>query len=84
MADSAGFADTRERILGALRLLLDAGAADGTLRADVDPEDVMRVVNASWFLPDGPTWRDTLGRMLGLVIDGLRYGAADRSRQPAR
>jgi hypothetical protein len=71
------FAETRERILGALRLLLDAGAADGTLRADVGPEDLMRVINASWYLPDGPQWRDTVGRMLDLVIDGLRHGAPD-------
>jgi AcrR family transcriptional regulator len=73
-SDSAVFMDCRGRILGALRMLLAAGAADGTLRADVDPEDVMRIVNASWFLPDGPEWRSTVGRMLGLVIDGLRYG----------
>jgi AcrR family transcriptional regulator len=69
------FTDTRERILGALRLLLDAGARDGTLRTDVTPEDVMCVINASWYLPDGPQWRATVGRMLGLVIDGLRYSA---------
>jgi AcrR family transcriptional regulator len=83
-SDSPVFADTRERILGALRLLLDAGAADGTLRADVDPGDVMRIINASWYLPGGPQWRDTVGRMLDLVIDGLRYGAPDRSQQPTR
>ena len=83
-ADSSVFADTRERILRALRLFLEAGAADGTLRTDVDPEDVMRIVNASWYLPDGPEWRDSVGRMLALVIDGLRYGAPDRVRQPTR
>ena len=75
-SDSPLFAVTRERILGALRLLLDAGAAAGTLRADVDPKDVMRVINGIWYLPDGPEWRDDVGRMLGLVIDGLRYGSA--------
>ncbi len=83
-SDSSVFADTRGRILGALRQLLEAGAADGTLRADVDPEDVMRIINASWYLPDGPEWRDTVGRMLDLVIDGLRYGTPDRVQQPTR
>ena len=73
-SDSPLFADTRERILGALRLLLEAGAAAGTLRADVDPRDVMRVMNGIWYLPPGPDWRETVGRMLDLVIDGLRYG----------
>jgi AcrR family transcriptional regulator len=67
---------TREQILGALRLLLDAGVRSGTLRADVEPRDVMRVVNCIWYLPDGPQWREDVGRMLDLVIDGLRYGVS--------
>lgn len=73
------FAETREQILGALRLLAEAGARDGTLRADVDPADVMRVMNGIWYLPDGPEWRESVGKMLRLVIDGLRYGALDRA-----
>jgi len=83
-SDSPVFADTRQRIVAAVRRLLDAGARDGTLRADVDPEDVLRIVNASWILPDGPEWRDTVGRMLGLVIDGLRYGSARCPSEPSR
>jgi AcrR family transcriptional regulator len=73
-SDSPLFAETRARILDAVGLLLAAGAADGTLRADVEPKDVMRVMNGIWYLPDGPEWRDDVGRMLDLVIDGLRYG----------
>jgi AcrR family transcriptional regulator len=75
-SDSPLYAETRARILGAVRLLLEAGAASGTLRADVDPTDVIRVVNGIWYLPDGPEWRADVGRMLDLVIDGLRYGCA--------
>jgi AcrR family transcriptional regulator len=80
-SDSPLFAETRALILGALRLLLDAGARAGTLRADVDPGDVLRVMNGIWFLPDGPEWRETVGRMLDLVIDGLRYGASRSARR---
>ena len=83
-SDAPLFADTRERILSALRLLLDAGAEAGTLRGDVAPEDVMRVINGIWYLPSGPEWRDTVGRMLDLVIDGLRYGVPDRAQQRTR
>ena len=36
-SDAPMFAETRERILGALGVLLDAGAASGTLRPDVEP-----------------------------------------------
>jgi hypothetical protein len=78
-SDSPLFAETREQILGALRLLLDAGAADGTLRVDVDPKDVMRVINGIWYLPGGPEWREAVGKMLDLVIDGLRYGVPGQS-----
>jgi AcrR family transcriptional regulator len=75
-SDSPLFAQTRARILDALGLLLQAGAASGRLRADVDARDVMRVINGIWYLPKGPEWRTDVGRMLDLVIDGLRYGTA--------
>jgi AcrR family transcriptional regulator len=80
-SDSPLFAETRERIRRALRLLLETGAATGTLRADVNPTDVMRVINGIWYLPAGPEWRADVGRMLDLVIDGLRYGVADRAER---
>jgi hypothetical protein len=83
-SDSPLFAQTRERILGALRLLLDAGAASGTLRSDVDPKDVIRIINGIWHLPNGPQWREDVGRMLELVIDGLRYGVPESGQRPAR
>jgi AcrR family transcriptional regulator len=83
-SDSPLFAQTRERILAALRLLLEAGAASGTLRADVDPTDVMRVINGIWYLPSCPEWRADVGRMLDLVIDGLRYGACSPAAADAR
>ena len=76
-SDTPLFTETKQRISGALRLLLEAGAASGTLRPDSDPDDVMRVMSAIWYLPDGPEWRADVGRMLDLVIDGLRYGATE-------
>ena len=38
-SDSPLFAQTREQILGALRLLLEAGASSGTLRTDLEPKE---------------------------------------------
>ncbi len=76
-SDASFFSETKQRISGALRLLLEAGAASGALRPDSDPDDVMRVMSAIWFLPDGPEWRRDVGRMLDLVIDGLRYRATE-------
>ena len=78
-SDSPLFAEKRAQILGALRLLLEAGSTSGTLRGDVDPKDVMRVINGIWYLPSGPQWRADVGRMLDLVIDGLRYGVPNHA-----
>src|SRR6266511_1070717 len=63
-SDSPLFAETRGRMLDAVGLLLNAGAASATLRRDVDPKDVMRVINGIWHLPAGPEWRSDVGRML--------------------
>jgi AcrR family transcriptional regulator len=79
-SDAPLLATTRDRIIGALRLLLAAGASDGTLRANVDPSDVIRVISGIWYLPSGPQWRGDVGRMLDLVIDGLRYGAPNAAQ----
>jgi AcrR family transcriptional regulator len=78
-SDSPLFADTRERLIAALRLLLDAGADAGTVRADVDAEDVTCMISAICRLPEGPHWQEDVSRMLGLVIDGLRYGASKQA-----
>ena len=45
---------------------------------------VMRVINGIWYLPAGPQWRADVGRMLDLVVDGLRYGVPDRGLQLTR
>jgi len=65
------FADTRRQIVQAIATLLEAGAADGTIRADVDAEDVLRAMGAVWLVTDEEQAR----RLLRLLMDGLRHGA---------
>jgi AcrR family transcriptional regulator len=74
-SDSPLFVRTREDIVGTLRRLIEAGATDGSLRRDVDPEDVLRAMGAVWHLPMRPGWQDDARRLLDLLVDGLRYGA---------
>jgi AcrR family transcriptional regulator len=74
-SDSPLFGHTGEEIVGALRLLMQAGAEERVLRDDVDPEDVFRAMGAVWLLPIGPGWQDQVLRLLDLIVDGLRYGA---------
>src|SRR5918997_996996 len=44
------FAETRGQIVAAIADLVAAGAEDGTLRSDVDAEDVMRAMGAVWLV----------------------------------
>ncbi|MDW5598585.1 helix-turn-helix domain-containing protein [Conexibacter stalactiti] len=69
------FAETKGELRATIERLLDAGAADGTLRTDLGPEDVMRATSAIWSIPDGDDWREHALRLLGLLMDGLRHGA---------
>ena len=64
-----------QRVLPALRSLLATAAAAGAVRTDVEPLDLLRAVG-NLCLPaheDGP---DHARRMVALLVDGLRYGAA--------
>ena len=74
-SDTTLLGHTRSQIVAALRVLLTAGAQDGSLRSDADPEDVMRAMGGVWNVGPGPDWEDQVRRLLALLIDGLRYGA---------
>lgn len=74
-SDAPLFAETRQRILGALSTLLDACRAEGSVRADADADDVMRAMWGVWLVPDGPEWDAQVRRLLDLVVNGLRFGA---------
>lgn len=70
------FAESRSRLLAAFSALLHAGAAGGILRADIDPADLMASVSGVSLAVGEPTHREQAGRLLDLLMDGLRYGAA--------
>jgi AcrR family transcriptional regulator len=67
------FADTRGQVTEAVAVLLRAGAEAGTLRADVEPEDVLRAMGAIWLVAEGDEFAEQAMRILQLVLDGLRY-----------
>jgi AcrR family transcriptional regulator len=60
--------DTRERLEVAIATILDAGRADGSLRADIRPADVSAGM-AGIMLTAADT--DQATRMLQLLVDGL-------------
>ena len=61
-----------EPFLGAISVLLDAGAAAGAVKPGIDPEDVLLQLSVLWRIPPGPGSGERAARILDLVIDGLR------------
>jgi hypothetical protein len=59
---------TRERIAGAVDLLLRAGASDGTLRSDVQADDVVSSLIGIFLASGSP---EQTGRMLDLLVAGV-------------
>ena len=70
------YAQSRDRLTTAITTLLQAGAAAGTLRADVGPGDVLASLSGVSLAAGEPAQRDQARRLLDLLMDGLRYRAA--------
>lgn len=62
----------REQLSTAVRTLIDAGAAAGTLRGDVHAEDVVASILGVFLACGQPGQRAQAGRMLDLLMAGLR------------
>jgi AcrR family transcriptional regulator len=69
------FAESRARLLAAIDGLLQAGAQAGLLRPDVSPDDVLVGISGVSVLAAEPSQRDQAGRLVDLIMDGLRYAA---------
>lgn len=73
--NSTLFSDTSGRVSAAMRRLIEAAAASGKIRADVDASDVMHALGGIYSAPNTPDWRERSGRLVKLLMDGLRFGA---------
>ncbi|WP_405737482.1 TetR/AcrR family transcriptional regulator [Streptomyces sp. NBC_01537] len=69
------FAETLDKLGTALGTLLHAGAHAGLLRPDIDPFDVGFSLAGVALITSAPGQRERAGRLLDLLLDGLRYGA---------
>ena len=67
------YAHSRDALLTAIGALLDAAAAAGTLRGDIAPADVLASLSGVSLTAGDPAQRDQAGRLLDLLMDGLRY-----------
>lgn len=69
------FDQTRGSATEAATRLLEAGVAAGTVRADVDGGDLLRAVGGICMSTDQER-SEASERLVGLLFDGLRHGAA--------
>ncbi|MEU5261648.1 TetR family transcriptional regulator [Amycolatopsis sp. NPDC021455] len=67
---------TRRRLTAAIGAILERGASAGTLRADVDPEDVVLML-LGVFLATADRDAERIGRLLDLVVDAVRPKVAE-------
>jgi len=68
------YSQSRARLADAVSLILDAAKQEGVLRADVDANDVLSVSGAFLANADNP---EQGRRLAAIVVDGLRYRAAN-------
>lgn len=77
------YAQSRESLLTSVGALLKAGADQRVLRRDVDPADVMTGISGVSLAAGTPELRGQAGRLLDLLLDGLRYRPPDPRRRRA-
>jgi hypothetical protein len=56
-------------------MLLGANERAGTIRAGLDPDDVLLIMGFLWRIDPRSDWRARAGRLLDLLMDGLRAGS---------
>lgn len=70
------------RLLPALKTLLDTAVEAGAVRAGIDPEELLHAV-ANLCRVSHEKEPAYARRMVALLVDGLRYGAAQEAKTPS-
>ena len=61
-----------------LQRLLDAAVAVGSVRSGIEASDILQALYGLYSAPAGPGWQPRASRLIGLLMDGLRWGATGR------
>jgi AcrR family transcriptional regulator len=73
--DSQLFVTSRAMTNAAMTALIQAAIEQNLVRPDADPADVLRGMSGFCMMGDQPGWQDQALRLVGLLVDGLRFGA---------
>jgi AcrR family transcriptional regulator len=68
-------AETYGPVVNALSQLLQANERAGTIRPNVDPDDVLLMMGFMWRVDPNGDWQAQSRRLLDIMMDGLRAGA---------
>ncbi|WP_190823592.1 TetR/AcrR family transcriptional regulator [Saccharopolyspora pogona] len=67
-------ATAHEAMVGAVAMLLDANVEAGTVRADLDPETVLRGLGGLFYLEPSGDWQGPTARLIDLLWRGMCTG----------
>jgi AcrR family transcriptional regulator len=73
------YAHSRGRLVSSIEALLEATVAVGAIRTDVEADDVLVSLSGVALAAGAPSQRDQAGRLLDLLMDGLRYNPSSRN-----
>ena len=71
-SSKALYLDSRQRLVAALGALMKRPQADGEMRADVSPEEVLQALYAIAYAREDAGWEAPALRLIGIFVDGLR------------
>ena len=66
------YAFSTTQITGAMALLVERAIAAGDIRADADPDDLLRALVGFTFGNTSPGWQASALRLIDILMDGLR------------
>jgi AcrR family transcriptional regulator len=75
------YAESRALLTGAVSALLAAGAADGSMRSDLNPDDVLIGISGVALATAEYGNREQATRLLDLLVDGLTKGVRATKQQ---
>lgn len=73
VSNASLFSEGSALLRSAFAALLAKAIAAGTIRSDVETEDVLLALSSIYSIPDTPQWRERANRLIGLLMDGLRH-----------
>jgi AcrR family transcriptional regulator len=65
------YAISTDQMRGAIKMLLDRATANGAVRVEMDPFDLLRAVAGVAYVGAGPDWKQAARRMVDIVITGI-------------